>query len=592
LRTHDPDERPETSGMTTRLVLLYVEREAGPDAVDEILERIGRAGERDRLLDEDAWFSWQTKIDLFQATTEVLGDRHAMRQIGQTILELEVSPAMKLALKALGSPAMVYRNVVRANARFCRSHEMTLVSEDAGRAEIEFASLADGRAHRLECDYVAGLLSSVPELFGREPADVDHRRCVADGADVCRFSVAWDLAPGRARRAISRFAAAITGHRRRERHLEMQLAHLGDATERLAGSLQDVVSELRVEDVLAKITANARAAVGGSDFALLLDGPDGLRVQSSSEGVDAATLDALERWAVKRPYLLRSPQLIDDLAEVGGVPAEIGMHSVCAAPLVARGEPIGLLVALSGRPRVFLPRDLAVLEAYAAQTAIAVTNARLYEAQAALATRDPLTGLLNHRAFHEELDRALEEGDPAVVLLDLDGFKQVNDTDGHAAGDELLRAVARALRGSCRADDLVCRLGGDEFAVLLPHADPLTARAVARRVAEAVDGADPRTRASYGLATTPADGTTKEALLVAADERLYAAKRERGARRSAPHGLDLLRESVALLEDALGPERAAEEVRRRLEAGGAPAALEQVLAELERARGSAGVPQA
>jgi diguanylate cyclase (GGDEF)-like protein len=546
-----PEPPPETSGMTTRLVLLYVERHAGAPAVDILLEKAGMTGFRERLLDDDAWFSWDDKIRLFDAATEVLGDPHVMVDIGRAVLAHEVAPGLKLALKALGAPRLVYRNIVRANGRFCKSHDMRVVDDRAGHVVIEFEDITGGRSHRLECEYVAGLLSSIPELFGWPAATVEHRACAADGADLCRFDVSWERAPGAARRAVSRVGRALTGSHRRERQLEALLSDLEDTTARLTGSLQDVVSELRIEDVLAKVTANARAAVGGSDFALLLDG----RVQSASSGVDADTIAALEGWVGSRPHLLQHPQLVDDLTRVEGV--STGLRSLCSAPLIARGEAVGLLVALAGQERVFLPRDLAVLEGYAAQAAIAVMNARLYAAQEALATRDPLTGLLNHRAFHEELAAELSSGSPAVIVLDLDGFKQVNDTDGHAAGDRLLRAVAAALHTTVRAGDLVCRIGGDEFAVLLPGADIATATTVAERAADAIDLADPRTTTSYGIATTPADGATKDEVIEAADARLYASKR---TRRGGP-ARELARAYADLLVDLVGPKRASDAVR-------------------------------
>ena len=102
------------------------------------------------------------------------------------------------------------------------------------------------------------------------------------------------------------------------------------------------------------------------------------------------------------------------------------------------------------------------------------------------ADRDPLTGLLNHRAFHrrlhEEADRAQREGGGlAVVMLDLDNFKFFNDAYGHAAGDEVLRSVADALRGACRSYDTLARFGGDEFALLLPARQAGRADAAARR---------------------------------------------------------------------------------------------------------------
>ena len=153
-----------------------------------------------------------------------------------------------------------------------------------------------------------------------------------------------------------------------------------------------------------------------------------------------------------------------------------------------------------------------------------------------LALRDPLTGLPNRRMLREllarELAQAGREGSRlALLLVDLDDFKQVNDTLGHSAGDELLLEVARRLRMGVREGDHVARLGGDEFAVLAVGAQEADAfGSLARRLVAAfatpfaVAGAEARTGASIGVAIWPDDGENAEALLGRADLALYAAK--------------------------------------------------------------------
>jgi diguanylate cyclase (GGDEF)-like protein len=145
----------------------------------------------------------------------------------------------------------------------------------------------------------------------------------------------------------------------------------------------------------------------------------------------------------------------------------------------------------------------------------------------ALASRsDPLTSVLNRRGFEERLAAALHAGEGlALLLVDLDGFKAVNDEHGHAAGDELLCWVARRLRDSVRRGDEVGRLGGDEFAVLLASGTE-DAEVAAARIGAALAQRAP---ASTGLAVHPRDGATAEDLHRAADTALYARKRERRA---------------------------------------------------------------
>ena len=142
---------------------------------------------------------------------------------------------------------------------------------------------------------------------------------------------------------------------------------------------------------------------------------------------------------------------------------------------------------------------------------------------------DPLTGLLNRRGFEErlaaELSHATRSARPmGLVLIDLDGFKQVNDTMGHAAGDELLAWVAETARGVVRPSDAVGRLGGDEFALLLPETGQPDALATARRVREALGE---RIASCTGVGAFPLDGGSAEELLHRADAALYASKHGR-----------------------------------------------------------------
>ena len=119
-------------------------------------------------------------------------------------------------------------------------------------------------------------------------------------------------------------------------------------------------------------------------------------------------------------------------------------------------------------------------------------------------------------------------------MLDLDGFKQLNDRFGHAAGDDLLREIAAALQRTVRSQDTAARIGGDEFCVLAPETDAPGLVQLESRVLDAVAGVTTgmeRVSASVGIAEFPSDGVTSEALLNAADERLMAVKRERGRER-------------------------------------------------------------
>jgi diguanylate cyclase (GGDEF)-like protein len=155
------------------------------------------------------------------------------------------------------------------------------------------------------------------------------------------------------------------------------------------------------------------------------------------------------------------------------------------------------------------------------------------------ALSDPLTGIANRRSLlwradYEIARHTRSQRTFAVVMLDLDGFKRLNDRFGHAAGDDLLRGVAVTLEHSMRAQDTVARIGGDEFCVLAPETEERGTHTLAARIRQAVDGVSAgveTVQASLGIAIFPDDGVTAATLLQAADERLLGAKRGRGAGR-------------------------------------------------------------
>jgi diguanylate cyclase (GGDEF)-like protein len=161
-----------------------------------------------------------------------------------------------------------------------------------------------------------------------------------------------------------------------------------------------------------------------------------------------------------------------------------------------------------------------------------------------LADTDPLTGLPNRRVFDQRLEQEIAHAGPdasfALALLDLDGFKPVNDQYGHACGDLLLCEVADRLRKACGANALPARIGGDEFAILVPAGSAISLANVADHILAAlvppylIDGRSLRVGASIGVATWPGDAATSRSLFETADSALYAVKAERSERRAEP----------------------------------------------------------
>jgi len=143
---------------------------------------------------------------------------------------------------------------------------------------------------------------------------------------------------------------------------------------------------------------------------------------------------------------------------------------------------------------------------------------------------DPLTHTFNRRKLIEELGRRFEErrryGEPsAVLMLDVDHFKQINDRHGHSMGDEVLRALAETCRGQLRAGDLLTRFGGEEFVILLPHVEAPRAQEIAERLREEVARSEPRITVSIGVSEIREGDPHFEAALKRADDALYEAKR-------------------------------------------------------------------
>jgi diguanylate cyclase (GGDEF)-like protein len=223
----------------------------------------------------------------------------------------------------------------------------------------------------------------------------------------------------------------------------------------------------------------------------------------------------------------------DDVA----VAALVGPGAELVVPLDAGAERMAVLV-LGSRisDKLYGRAELELAGTLSFAAAIALKNSELVEQLHSAATTDELTGLYNRRALEErlaaEISRSLRHQlHTSVLLLDLDRFKVVNDTLGHAAGDRLLISVARVLRQQCRALDVVGRLGGDEFLVILPMTKPAEAQVFVARVQASLrkmEETNPEfgpCTLSMGIAESPRHGTTVSSVLAAADNALYKAKR-------------------------------------------------------------------
>jgi diguanylate cyclase (GGDEF)-like protein len=216
----------------------------------------------------------------------------------------------------------------------------------------------------------------------------------------------------------------------------------------------------------------------------------------------------------------------------------LGRRSMLLLPLVAHSEPVGVAELTSAQHRSIDERRLALARTLAFEAATAIANGRLYQELHERSLHDTLTGLANRALFMDRVGHAVAKlgrrpgGLLAVLFVDLDNFKAVNDTLGHARGDRLLVLVAERLLTAVRGVDTVARLGGDEFAILL---EDLTTEAAAVVVAERavsliaapfdLAGKPASVSASIGVAVRSDDSTGTDTLIAEADAAMYDAKR-------------------------------------------------------------------
>ncbi len=314
----------------------------------------------------------------------------------------------------------------------------------------------------------------------------------------------------------------------------------GSALEALVDAASGILAADSLDGTLGRIAHHLRALLRYDDLTVYeIDDAAGLLMPVFAVGnwVDEVLANPIPLgtgvtgWVVANRSTRNVPNtLVEPLCSVvGGTPDD--PEAFVCVPLLARERVVGALNVYrdvtNGDP--FSREEVELVERFATMAALAYDSARQRETLRDQVQRDALTGLLNHRASHERLRASLDQRDAvAVVLLDLDHFKVINDTLGHAEGDRVLRACAERLRSVVRADDVVGRMGGEEFVIILPGADAEAAEDCAERARAAIAELTVRGRplaASAGVAASPVDGNEAAVLLENADSALYFAKR-------------------------------------------------------------------
>ncbi|HET8556368.1 MAG TPA: HD domain-containing phosphohydrolase [Gaiellaceae bacterium] len=244
--------------------------------------------------------------------------------------------------------------------------------------------------------------------------------------------------------------------------------------------------------------------------------------------------EGITGWAARNREAVLSNQAHLDprVRNVPGTPLE--PEALICIPLIARGQIKGALnIYREGDAVAFSETEFEIAKRFGDAAALALDNAEIRERLEHQARTDSLTGLFNHSVFHERLLESLQESSRthaplAVLMLDIDDFKRVNDVHGHAVGDELLRFLAEALRAIVRPEDAICRLGGEEFAVVMDECNGDDAVRVAERVQNRLAGVDfpgiGHMTVSVGLALGPEHAMNPRELAACAEAAMMTAK--------------------------------------------------------------------
>ena len=274
-------EARETSGATTGGLIRYVRARAGDEAVAQVLTLAGVPYTAAELDDQSRWWSYDTRIRLFVAATEVLDDPQTMFKVGASALHSGLAHALVLLLRAMGSPRQVFTRLPRAVEKFSTTSTMEILEAGAVSATIRYR-LHEGYQHsRLDCEYAQGLITTVPTVFGLPAARIVHDECESDGHPACIYHLSWD------RRSVLRRRG------RNDAAADPELTALRGQLRILQSAATDLVGSDDLDTVLHRIVARAAEAVLAPAYLLAVSAPGDGPPLVHSAGLPAEDVPAM-----------------------------------------------------------------------------------------------------------------------------------------------------------------------------------------------------------------------------------------------------------------------------------------------------------
>ena len=332
-------------------------------------------------------------------------------------------------------------------------------------------------------------------------------------------------------------------------HLYEETLHRADLLHQLANQVTNITSDLHQTTLLPAVVEAASRLLHAQRAALHLYNRINGEIRCEfSMGLSEAYLDQatdqFDKILGKQIFKKKSYVLVPDVYQdsrtspMQGLIAQEKFRAYAVFSLPSAQGSLGALSLYWDEPHVISSEEVTVAELFAERAGALLHNARLYQQASEESLTDTLTGLPNRRALDQRLEEETRQADRynrryALLMIDLDGFKKINDTYGHPIGDSVLQQVTAALYRAVRATDFISRYGGDEFAIILPEAGLEKAVVVADKLKSTLmttrlhlpNGQEQFLSASIGIAICPSDAFEHKKLLFLADERLYLAKR-------------------------------------------------------------------